>query len=151
MMFGSLISMTVFLMLYYTKEETVSWSKLREMSRDNLSEKAVMIEGYLVSSWVNPEGDKKNSECWTLISEQHPLLDNESDYLVASLGFNIVPDEANIIKVRLFGHYSNELNLYKQKNNLGYLSKVDSIHFLEVSDVERENIAFKIRGYSKSP
>jgi hypothetical protein len=79
-----------------------------------------------------------------LITEQHPLLNSETDYLVASLGFNVVPEEANITKVRICGYYSNEISLYKQKNNLGYLSKVGSIHFLEVSDVEREKIASKI-------
>jgi hypothetical protein len=140
LMIGLMLSAALLLMFERRQEESMSWSKLRSMSQEGWVQEPVIIEGYLVSEWINPEGDKKNTACWNSIVERNPVLYSESDYLALSLGFDIVPSEVNISKVRIRGYYSNEINGFKPTNNLGFLSKIDSIQFLEVSGAEREKM-----------
>jgi hypothetical protein len=59
------------------------------------------------------------------------------------LVFNILPEDINVSKVRLKGYYSNNVDTFKDNNNLGYLPIIKSIHFIDASKEEREKIAYR--------
>jgi hypothetical protein len=138
--FGVMFASVALYFFISRDEKTTSWHELRVMSRERTVKKSINVEGYIVSSWVNPDGDKNSVECWTLIVEQHPLIDMNSQYLVVDFGFYVVPEKSTFRKVIVNGEYTNDPKLFKPADNLGQLSKVKSIRLIDMTEAERDRL-----------